>query len=174
MKLDQNILPNCQVILQGTDNEYEGNSGPEGIISFDDIAEDVYTLIVHKDGYEDYIEEGIIIDEYNRTLRAKVNLKRLPHEITLIVVVSEEVPDLLVSIIDIEGHVIHHGRTDETGQVIFPHVHYGKYVLKVNSDLKVSDRQYKRYMNHITVNKTNNNPRTINVPLEPVEEEDEP
>ena len=169
MKLDQNILPHCQITLQGTENEYEGNSGPEGIISFDDIAEDVYTLIVHKDGYEDYIEEGIIIDETNRTLHAKVSLKKLPHHITLMVLVSPEIPDLLVTVIDTEGHVIHHGKTDETGQVIFPKVHYGKYVLKVHGE------DYKRYTTNITVNSRNNNPRTINVPIEPlIEEEDEP
>ena len=167
MKPDQNILPNCQILLQGIENEYEGNSGPEGIISFEDIAEDVYTLTVHKDGYEDYIEEGIIIDENNRTLRAKVNLKRLPHHITLMVFVSPEISDLLVTLIDTGGHVIHHGRTDESGQVIFPKVKYGKYVLKVEGE------EYKRHVSNITVNSRNNNPRTITVPMEPLIEDDD-
>lgn len=162
MKLDQNILPNCFVTLEGTEHTYEGNSGPEGILSFDDIAEDVYTLIVHKDGYEDYIEEGIIVDDQNKSLRAKVSLTKLPEEITIIVITEPEIEDILVTLIDVQGNVIHHGRTDLEGQVIFPKVHFGKYALKVKSD------EYQRFTTNITVNRRNNNPRTINIPLTPL------
>lgn len=159
METNQNILAHCRVFLEGTEHEYEGDSGPKGIISFDDIAEDVYTLTVQKDGYEDYVESGIIIDEQNKSLHANVSLKKIPDEITLIVVTTPSEKDMLVTLMDVEGHVKYHGNTDNDGQVVFPKVHYGKYALKVTG------KEYDRYLVNITVNSRNNNPRTVDVPL---------
>lgn len=160
MAKNPTILPHCTVILEGQEHTYEGDSGEEGIISFGDIAEDVYTLTVKKEGYEDYIEEGIVIDEKNKTINARVELKELAHEITLIVLTSpDEVENMTVSLTDTQGQIVYHGRTDKDGQVTFTKVEYGQYLLKVTGD------GYQRYTSNIKVNSTNKNPRTIEVPL---------
>ena len=165
MALQNEILSHCTVILEGSDHSYEGDTGEDGILSFDDIQPDVYTLTVKKEGYEVYVEEGITIDEENKAIRAKIAMKELPHEIAYMVLVTDDstdkvnVDEATVVMYNTKGHIVYHGKTDKEGQVTFPKVHYGKYLVKITKE------GYQRFTKNITVNATNNNPRTENVEL---------
>ena len=162
--MTENILSYCHVVLEGSDHTYEGDSGPDGLIAFRDIEPDVYTLTVSKKGYEDYIETDIVIDDEHNTLRSKVALKELPHELTIICMITDldgnNVENIKVVMYDLDGNIVYHGVSNVDGEIRFPHVKYGKYLVKAEGN------EYKRNTMNITVNSTNKNPRQLAITVE--------
>ena len=72
---EKTTLANATVILEGKRNSFTGETGETGNVDFTKLPPDTYTLLVQKEGYEDYVhKKPIKIDEnYTTTSNSTSN-----------------------------------------------------------------------------------------------------
>ena len=161
------MIPNVHVTLKGKENTIECTSDKKGHIEFGKIPDDTYEIIVEKVGYETYKSEPVRVFD-NSTLHFNVSLEKASRDIEVVVKPSR-VEQALIGISAVDDNIINEPdvtsivRTlDGEDKVIFTDVPYGKY------EISVTDADgFKDYTTSITINKSNNNPRTVQAKLKP-------
>lgn len=163
--MDNGILPNCQIKLEGTKYNYEGDSGDEGYIEFQDIGEDVYKLTVEKDGYVSYVEEGIVIDSVHKNFNFHAELKPKPKENTIVASVTPVLAGVEITAYNENGTIVYKDQTGADGTVTMPNMKYGEYLIKAIKD------GYSHYNINIVLNEASDIPQDVEIKLDPIKEE---
>lgn len=176
----QQNIEGAKVTIIGANGTYEGVTNSAGIVEFTGINEDNYTLTVSCDGYEDYesvdpIEWTGDSQEVNVSLsKADESEDESTEESTEQTSETEQTSDVINIEVTIDPVIIGAKATlsnesesyvevyefNDTGLVTFPDVPYDTYTLLVTAD------GYNDNSQTITVNSTNNNPRSIKVTME--------
>ena len=166
---EKTTLANATVILEGKRNSFTGETGETGNVDFTKLPPDTYTLLVQKEGYEDYVhKKPIKIDEkkYNN-IQLNIKLKPLEteqetttdEEDTTRTIIIETEPVIEGAEINLlsDNKIIKTTTTDNTGSVTFEDVQFGSYTIQSNTV------GYEEVTKNITINSNNKNPRTISI-----------
>lgn len=164
-------LANATVILEGKRNSFTNETGEKGKVDFNKLPPDTYTLLVKKEGYEEYIHpEPITIKEKkynNQTLNIHLTPQQQEQKEqeeeeeeyttrTIIIQTTPTIEEAEIQLIS-QDETIQTQTTDNTGTVTFNDIPYGSYTIKSNTT------GYEEYTQNITINSNNKNPRTINI-----------
>lgn len=164
------LVPGAKVQLEGRFNHREGTTDQKGKLTLNKLLPDIYTLIIVKEGYQTYTHPEPIIIKENKVSHAKLHVVLQRNTRTITVKLTPQLADTSISLTSSDNKKST-SKTDATGSATFENVLYGSYTLKVNKE------GYYEYTQEISVNKTNNNPRIIEVTLQetdvPDESEDE-
>lgn len=164
-------LPNATVRLEGTHNTVTGTTDQDGNVILGKLVPDTYTMVVNKEGYEEYTyPQPIVITPdklHNLTLNVTLSEKVDSSDTTRMLKIKlspATTTDSQVTITNItdpenpiQCPIVF--TPDENNIVVIKDVEFGSHSLKVVCD------GYEDYIQNITVNKSNNNPRNISVTL---------
>ena len=155
------VIPNASVQLEGTVNHLEGTTDQNGVLTLTQLPPDTYTLMIVKEGYKTYIHNETITIKENKVSHTKLHISLTKNSRTIQVKVTPKTSDTDVSLTPAgENTTPVTAKTDSNGVAVFNHVTYGTYTLTVNKS------GYDEYTQNITINKTNNEPRVIEVTLD--------
>lgn len=167
---EKTTLANATVTLEGKRNSLTGETGETGNINFNKVPPDTYTLLVQKEGYEDYIHDKPITIEEKKYNNIQLNIHLQPKQEPTETITPEEENTTRTIIIQTEPSIegaeiqlisqdktIQTQTTDNTGIVTFKEIPFGSYTIQSNTV------GYEEFTKNITINSNNKDPRTISI-----------
>ena len=160
------VIPNASVQLEGTVNHLEGTTDQNGVLTLNRLPPDTYTLMIVKEGYKTYIHNEPITILENKNSHTKLHVSLTKNSRTIQVKVTPKTSNIEVSLTsEGENTTPLTTKTDTDGVAVFNNVLYGTYLLTINKT------GYEEYAQNVTVNKTNNDPRVIEITLHEVSDD---
>lgn len=161
-KVNTKMIPGCDVILKSSDDTLTGKTDENGFFTFDTVKPGSYTLTITKEGYEEYVyPETIDVSQGNFEVVCNCALEPINElsepNITINFTTN---PIVKGAAITLTGDKKYDAVTDAEGKATVPNVLYDTYTLKCVAE------GYKNYSTSILVNKSNNNPRSIEIGLD--------
>lgn len=160
------LISQAKVTIKGkkTGTTKTMNTGVDGTCSFTKLDTDEYALTIEKTGYETYThpETLKIIAGKNNNFNLEIQLAPLTR--TIIINYNKTTKNSTITLTDTNDSTNKFTSTNKTGTVTFQKVPFGQYTLTIIND------DYENYTQNITINKSNNNPRTIECTLTEKEE----
>lgn len=161
-KVNTKMIPGCDVILKSSDDTLTGKTDENGFFTFDTVKPGSYTLTITKEGYEEYVyPETIDVSQGNFEVVCNCALEPISEidepNITINFVTNPIVKNAAITL---KGDAEYSAVTNDKGKATISQVLYDTYALTCSAE------GYKNYSTSILVNKSNNNPRSIEIGLD--------
>lgn len=160
------LISNATVTLKGkkTNKTQTQKTGTDGTVSFKQLDTDEYTLNITKEGYEEYTHDKTLNIIAGKANNYNLEITLDPITRTIIISFTETTKNSTVTLQDKNTTTNKFTDTTKTGTVTFEEVPFGQYTITI------TNADYETFTKDITINKSNNNPRTISCTLTEKEE----
>lgn len=167
--MEQKLLANATVTLEGKNHSIVKETNSKGEVQFKDVPPDTYTVLVTKEGYQEYLLPQPLTIHKNKKNNHHHNIRLDPIEKdkpiiedTRTLVIQTMLDNAEVSLVSLDNDEGETKKTNKKGETIFKEVPFGNY------EIIITRKGYHTFNKDILVNSNNKFTRKIRCKLQPI------
>lgn len=167
--MEQKLLANATVTLEGKNHSIVKETNSKGEVQFKDVPPDTYTVLVTKEGYQEYLLPKPLKIHKNKKNNHHHNIRLDPikkdkiiEKDTRTLIIQTRVSNAEVSLVSLDSDDGETKKTNKKGEIIFKEVPFGNY------EIIITKTGYHTFNKDILVNSNNKFTRKIRCKLQPI------
>lgn len=168
--MEQKLLANATVTLEGKNHSIVKETNSKGEAQFKDVPPDTYTVLVTKEGYQEYLLPQPLTIHKNKKNNHHHNIrlnpikkdKKIIEKDTRTLIIQTMTDNAEVSLLSLDKDESETKKTNKKGETIFKEVPFGNY------EIIITKIGYHTFNKDILVNSNNKLTRKIRCKLQQI------